>query len=113
MDITVSEVPQKQFLQRHLPTLSSVTVSLSQAGKASQVRFIRNDHGVAVGELYGNGLSISPPTGDFTGTIRVCLNLEELIGSSEIETKIIDLASPNEAWSHFTPLGLNLTLDDE
>ncbi len=112
MDIPVSEVPQKQFLQRHLPTLSSVTVSLSQAGKAAQVRFIRNEHGVAVGELVGDGLNISPPTTDFTGTIQVCLMLANLTGSGDMDIRVLDLATPNEAWNHFTPLGLNLTFTD-
>jgi len=109
----VSEVPQKQFLQRLLPTLSSVTVSLSQAGKAAQVRFIRNDNGVAVGELIGDGLNIAPPTTDFTGAIQICVTLAELTGSGDMEIQVLDLATPNEAWNHFTPLRLNLTLNNE
>jgi hypothetical protein len=108
MDITVSEVPQYQFLQRRLATLSSVTVSLSQAGKASQVRFIKNDDGVAVGELLGDGLDISPP-GDFTGKITVCVSMPQS-ATSDLALRVVDLATPNDDWSGFTPLGLDLQL---
>ncbi len=112
MDITVAQVPQYQFLQRRLATLSSVTVSLSQAGKSSQIRFIKNEDGVAVGEVLGDGLSVDPP-GDFAaGTIQVCVKLP---GSeaSDMDLTVLDLATPNEDWSKFTALGLNLKFGDQ
>jgi hypothetical protein len=112
MDITVAQVPQYQFLQRRLATLSSVTVSLSQAGKSSQVRFIKNEDGVAVGEILGDGLSVDPP-GDFaSGTLKVCVKLPSS-EQSDMDLTVLDLAMPNEDWSRFTALGLNLKFGDE
>lgn len=112
MDITVAQVPQSQFLQRRLATLSSVTVSLSQAGKASQVRFIKNEDGVAVGEILGDGLSVDPP-GDFaTGTLKVCVKLPA-DENSDMDLTVLDLAVPNEDWTSFTALGLNLKFGDQ
>lgn len=108
----MAQVPQYQFLQRRLATLSSVTVSLSQAGKSSQVRFIKNEDGVAVGEILGDGLSVDPP-GDFaSGTLKVCVKLPSS-EQSDMDLTVLDLAMPNEDWSRFTALGLNLKFGDE
>lgn len=59
-EIPISLVPLSQFTLRKQVTLSSVSVSLSQSGKAEQVQFILNSGGVAVGELIGDGVHYSP-----------------------------------------------------
>jgi hypothetical protein len=59
-EIPISLVPLSQFSLRRQVTLSSVSVSLSQSGRAEQVQFILNDNGVAVGELIGDGVRYSP-----------------------------------------------------
>lgn len=59
-EIPISLVPLSQFTLRKQVTLSSVSVSLSQSGRAEQVQFILNSGGVAVGEFLGDGVQYSP-----------------------------------------------------
>ncbi len=59
-EIPISLVPLSQFNLRKQVTLSSVSVSLSQSGKAEQVQYILNSGGVAVGELIGDGVHYAP-----------------------------------------------------
>ncbi len=94
-EISVAVVPVNQFSQRRQVSLSSVSVSLSQSGRADQVRisqyprpiailtliiqlrFIKNQRGIAIGELIGDGVEFTP-TNPILDGLTVCLTIDSV-----------------------------------
>jgi large-conductance mechanosensitive channel len=108
-EIPISLVPLSQFTLRKQVTLSSVSVSLSQSGRAEQVQFILNSGGVAVGELLGDGVQYSP-NGIILNGLTPCYTFP-IIFNSSLNIASLDLAYPtDDTYSRFVPLGLNLPL---
>jgi hypothetical protein len=70
--IQIAVVPQSQFQQNQIITLSSVSISLPQATQINQVRFIKNSNGVVVGEMIGDGVSFQL-SNNVTRGLTACL----------------------------------------
>jgi hypothetical protein len=109
-EISAAVVPVNQFSQRRQVSLSSVSVSLSQSGRVDQLRFIKNQQGVAVGELIGDGVEFTPSNMILQG-LTVCLTIDSNWNSS-LPAAYFDIAYPTDAnYTGFATLGLALGLD--
>jgi hypothetical protein len=108
VDIQIAVVPQSQFQQNQIITLSSVSVSMPQTNEIDQVRFIKNANKVVVGELIGDGVSFELSNNVTTG-LTACLYFPKNINST-LNITWLDFALPEANFTSFRPANLNISL---
>jgi hypothetical protein len=112
--VSVSVVAESQLSAQNVLPFGSVSLASTQSALFQQVRFIKNDAGVAVGEVLGDGVRVTALTA-VSGGLTACFIMPSDLSSS-LPIQLLDWAVPviaNDTGliTDFELIGLNWSLE--